>query len=142
VGAIALFFLSVRHPIPCRPPSHLHLPIIRRRIPMDRRPPAACPTRPCQRLGNAGLISFVRALSPLPCSFLSLLRWPPLNFFIFFKSFCKIIRLFEIFADLATNRCAPQRLEAGHGGLRRPTAAREKRCRPQWLGPTAVAHGG
>jgi hypothetical protein len=47
-------------------------------------------------------------------------------FYIFFKAFCKIIRLFQIFADMATNRSAPQRLgtnrryarrlEAGHGG--------------------------
>jgi hypothetical protein len=59
------------------------------------------------------------------------LHWLIDEFFYIFCSFYKIIRLFEILADLATNRRAPrrlgtnrhsaQRLEAGHGILRRPT---------------------
>jgi hypothetical protein len=61
------------------------------------------------------------------------------------------MRPFEIFADLATKRRAPQQLgtnrhyarqlEAGHGGLRRPTAVGPNRRGPQRQEKTVVGHG-
>jgi hypothetical protein len=66
-----------------------------------------------------------------------------IEFFIFFKLFCKIIRSFEILADLATNHRAPRRLgtnchsarrlEAGDDVLRRPTTVGPNRRGPRRL---------